>query len=158
MRYKIDFSPQQILDPDTLGWIDLTQDILGKFDGHGYLDLQKTGNDTIESSVSTEGTIPMNVKNNEDETSNDEDAESDEEASLFNSTMPGIPSIEEMGSVDLDRIAVRLNRGYCYGGDLFEWHSESIDKEGSAKAMVAELVAAVGPDVVDSLCLDFKRS
>ncbi|KAI1781021.1 arginine-tRNA-protein transferase [Hypoxylon cercidicola] len=153
MKYKIDFSPQQILDPDTLEWVDLTKDILEKFDGHGYLDLRKTGIDTTESSASAEGTVTIDTKNNDDG-----DAESDEEASLFNSTMPGIPSIEEMGSVDLDHVAVRLNRGYCYAGDLFDWHSESIETEGSAKAMVAELVAAVGPDFVGSLCLDFRRS
>lgn len=158
MRYKIDFSPQQILDPDTLNWIDLTKGILEKFDGHGYLDLQKGSNDTAESSPSTAGAIPMNIESNEDEITNDEDTESDEESSLFKSTMPGVPSIEEMGSVDFDKIAVRLNGGYCLAGDLFKWHSESIDDEGSAKAMVAELVAAVGLDLVNSLCLDFRRS
>ncbi|KAI1769626.1 arginine-tRNA-protein transferase [Hypoxylon sp. FL1150] len=158
MRYKIDFSPQQILDPDTLNWVELTKDVLEKFDGHGYLNLREASKDSIENSLPTAGAMPMDTENGEDETSTDEDTEPNEEASLFKSTMPGIPSIEEMGSVDLDKIAVRLNGGYCLAGDLFTWHSESIDNEGSAKAMVAELVAAVGPDFADSLCLDFRRS
>ncbi|OTA57252.1 arginyl-tRNA-protein transferase [Hypoxylon sp. EC38] len=157
MRYKIDFSPQQILDPETLEWIDLTQDVLKKFDDHGYLKLRETSENTVRN-TSTEETIPMEVEDREDGTPDDEGAESDEDESLFDSGMPGIPSIEEMSSVDLDHIAVRLNRGFCYAGDLFEWHSESIGNSGSAKSMVAELVAAVGPEFIQDICLDFRRS
>ncbi|KAI0385343.1 arginine-tRNA-protein transferase [Hypomontagnella monticulosa] len=160
MRYKIDFSPQQVLNPDTLEWVDLTQGILKKFDGHGYLDFEKaeenSGKD--ENTASVGGSAAMEIDGHESEVSSEDDSESDEDISLFNSTMPGIPSVEEMNSVDLDRVAVRLTRGYCYAGDLFEWHSESIEKQGSAKAMVAELVAAIGPEFIHNLCLDFKRS
>ncbi|KAL7624004.1 Arginyl-tRNA--protein transferase 1 [Parahypoxylon ruwenzoriense] len=158
MRYKIDFSPQQILNPDTMEWVDLTESVINKFDGHGYLDFERNGESTTESAVSTEGAVPMEVDDCGDNISDVEDEESDEEASLFDSGMPGIPSVEDMSSIDLDHVAVRLSRGYCYAGDLFEWHSESIRNEGSAKAMVAELVAAVGPESINNLCLDFKRS
>ncbi|KAI1105070.1 arginine-tRNA-protein transferase [Jackrogersella minutella] len=157
MRYKIDFSPQQILDPNTLEWVNLTPDIVKKFDDHGYLDFERNEEDVVKTVSSTEEAIPIETEDRE-EASDGDDTESDEGASLFNSNMPGIPSVEEMNLVDLDHIAVRISRGYCYAGDLFEWHGESIGNEGSAKAMVAELVAAVGPDFTRSLCLDFKRS
>ncbi|KAI1376094.1 arginine-tRNA-protein transferase [Hypoxylon crocopeplum] len=160
MKYKIDFSPQQVLVPETLEWIELTQDILKKFDGHGYLHLQDA-EDSTNGVSSTEENTPMQMMeegNNNDEMITEDGTESDDESSLFNSDMPGIPSIEELYSVDLDHIAVRLNRGFCYAGDLFEWHGESIENEGSAKALVAELVAAVGPDFINSICLDFRRS
>ncbi|KAI2632042.1 arginine-tRNA-protein transferase [Hypoxylon sp. NC1633] len=143
MRYKIDFSPQQILNPNTLGWADLTQEILGKFDDHGYLHFAST--EESRSASSMEETIQTGIDVREDE------------ASLFSSGMPGIPSREEMRSVDLDRITVRLNRGFCYAVDLFEWHNESVEDEGSAKADVAALVAVLGPDLIGNICLDFRR-
>ncbi|KAI0181474.1 arginine-tRNA-protein transferase [Hypoxylon sp. FL1284] len=159
MRYKIDFSPQQILDPDTLEWIDLSQDILEKFDGHGYLDLQNAGNDNTAKPSPAEEDIPTDAKHSDDKLPSDGDSDSDDGTTfLFDTTMPGIPSIEEMGSVDLGRIVMRINRGYTHTRNLIDWHRESISDRGSAKAMVAELLAAVGLDFLDSLCLDFVRS
>ncbi|KAI8965030.1 arginine-tRNA-protein transferase [Daldinia sp. FL1419] len=150
MRYKIDFSPQQILNPNTLEWVDLERNILENFDSHGYLDFEGTKKDSATDVQAAEVIVPMET--------GDDDNDDDDDEPLFSSNMPGIPSVEEMNSIDLDHIAVRLNRGYCYAGDLFEWHNESMDKKGSAKAMVAELVATVGPDCIHDLCLDFRRS
>ncbi|KAI1652094.1 arginine-tRNA-protein transferase [Daldinia loculata] len=160
MKYKIDFSPQQILNPDTLEWVDLEQSVLKKFDSHGYLDFERSENDAEKHTQATEVTLPMEIEEDGGEIlhEDDDEDEDDEEYPLFSSNMPGIPSVDEMNSINLDHIAVRLRRGYCYAGDLFEWHNESIDKKGSAKAMVAELVAAVGPDYIQDLCLDFRRS
>ncbi|KAI1802576.1 arginine-tRNA-protein transferase [Daldinia bambusicola] len=160
MRYKIEFLPQQVLNPNTLEWVDLEQSVLEKFDSHGYLDFNRTEKDAEKDVLGKDApvekvAVPMEV---EDEHMDDEDEDEDEEMPLFNSDMPGIPSIDELGSIDLDHIAVRLSRGYCYAGDLFEWHNESISKPGSAKAMVAELVAAVGPEYIHDICLDFRRS
>ncbi|KAI1480769.1 arginine-tRNA-protein transferase [Daldinia eschscholtzii] len=157
MRYKIDFSPQQILNPNTLEWVDLEQSVLEKFDSHGYLDFESTEKDE-KITQAKEVVVPMEVEDESQAMNEDDKEDDDEDNPLFSSNMPGIPSIDEMDSLDLDHIAVRLNRGYCYAGDLFEWHNESINKPGSAKAMVAELVAAVGPENIHDICLDFKRS
>lgn len=157
MRYKIDFSPQEILNPDTFEWVELTQEVIEKFDKHGYLNLQR-GEGETKAVESMDGSTPMETEGHGDQTFKEEDADSDEEAFLFDGNMPGIPSIEEMNSVDLDHIAVRLKQGYCYAGNLFQWQSEKIENCGSAKAMVAEVVAAVGPEFISRLCLDFGRS
>ncbi|OTB13491.1 hypothetical protein K445DRAFT_320037 [Daldinia sp. EC12] len=157
MRYKIDFSPQQILNPNTLEWVDLEQSVLEKFDSHGYLDFESTEKDE-KITQAKEVVVPMEVEDESQAMNEDDKEDDDEDNPLFSSNMQGIPSIDEMDSLDLDHIAVRLNRGYCYAGDLFEWHNESISKPGSAKAMIAELVAAVGPENIHDICLDFKRS
>ncbi|KAI5863455.1 arginine-tRNA-protein transferase [Durotheca rogersii] len=149
MKYKMDFSPQQILNPDTLEWVDVTQDILSKFDNQGYLDFGKNGDGTEGAT-----TLPE-VRGNADRMSGVKDDESDEEASLFHSNMPGIPSLEDMSSLDLDRLFTRLNSECCYAVDLFDWHDESIRDKSTTKATVAELVAAVGPEFMDIICLDF---
>ncbi|KAK6955936.1 hypothetical protein Daesc_003583 [Daldinia eschscholtzii] len=155
-RYKIDFSPQQILNPNTLEWVDLEQSVLEKFDSHGYLDFESTEKDE-KITQAKEVVVPTEVEDESQAMNEDDKEDDDEDKPLFSSNMPGIPSIDEMGSLDLDHIAVRLSRGYCYAGDLFEWHNESIDKPESAKAMVAELVAAVGPENIHDICLDFRR-
>ncbi|KAI0900941.1 arginine-tRNA-protein transferase [Annulohypoxylon nitens] len=157
MRYKIDFSPQQILDPDTLEWVELTNNVLKNFDDHGILHFQKTEEGVVETDTPTDKDVtPMEVEEQKEEVFTENDSDSDEETPLFTSNMPGIPSVDKMSRVDLDHIAVRVSRGYCYAGDLFDWHNETVSTEGSAKSMVAELVAAIGPELVNDICLDFK--
>ncbi|KAI1497418.1 arginine-tRNA-protein transferase [Biscogniauxia marginata] len=157
MRYKIDFSPQQILNPNTMEWLDLTSDILAKFDGHGYLNLSEASHG--QNSPQPQESTPMGVEDQQNPSgSEDKDSDSDEELSLFHSHMPGIPSIEEMSLTDLDSILIRLNRGFSLAGDLFEWYDEDINVEGGPKRMVAELVAAIGPHLALITCLDFRRT
>ncbi|KAI1494464.1 arginine-tRNA-protein transferase [Biscogniauxia mediterranea] len=156
MRYKIDFSPQQILDPNCLEWVDLTSEILAKFDDHGYLNLSETSKG--QDSLQPQGNSPTEVKDQRTDTHGSEDSEGDEEISLFSSNMPGISSIDEISSIDFDSVLIRLNRGFCLAGDLFEWQDEDINVEGGPKRMVAELIAAVGPSLMSSTCLDFRRA
>ncbi|KAI1456127.1 arginine-tRNA-protein transferase [Annulohypoxylon moriforme] len=158
MRYKIDFSPQQVLNPDNLEWVELTNDVIKKFDDHGLLHFQSPEENATNINSSIEGeAMQLDAGEGEREIFTEDDSDSDEESPLFDSNMPGIPSVEEMDQVDLDHIAVRVSRGYCYARDLFDWHNESISSQGSAKALVAELVAAVGPEFVHDICLDFRR-
>ncbi|KAH9907983.1 arginine-tRNA-protein transferase [Xylariomycetidae sp. FL2044] len=150
MKYKMDFSPQQILNPDTLDWVDVTKDVLAKFNSHGYLELTTT--DPSGTATSTES---------EEDTQEEDMSDPFEELSLFRSNMPGIPSIEELASFDLDHIPARVSNGYAYVSDLFQWageRTESITQIGSVKSQIAELVAAVGPDLMERTCLDFRRS
>ncbi|CAJ2511821.1 Uu.00g074460.m01.CDS01 [Anthostomella pinea] len=156
MRYKIDFSPQQILNPNNMEWLDLTKDIIAKFDGHGYLDLAETVSNT-GTLPKAEGAIPLEMEPQEGDAPAVQDSDSDEDISLFGSDMPGIPSQEDLRSFDFDSLWVRLNRGYCLAGDLFEWKDEDISIKGGTKEMVAELVATVGPTLMPTMCLDFRR-
>ncbi|ORY64379.1 arginine-tRNA-protein transferase [Pseudomassariella vexata] len=156
MRYKIDYSPQYILNPDTLVWERLDKDALALFDSKGYLHVEKLRQQD-------EKAVPPNVESThaEGELSEPSDAEgedSDEDQSLFYCNMPGIPSLEAMASVDLDQILVRLSRGFCAAGVLFDWDDERMDDPASAKGMVSEIVAAVGPELMPQACLDFRKS
>jgi hypothetical protein len=58
----------------------------------------------------------------------------------------------------VDVIPVQLSRGMLSAGDLFQWEEEDIGDPSTAKGMVAELVAAVGPDLMLQWALDFRRS
>ncbi|KAI0013272.1 arginine-tRNA-protein transferase [Xylariaceae sp. FL0662B] len=157
MRYKIDYSPEQILNPESMKWHDLDENILAKFDDHGYLDFSKVEENSTRNDPHAEETTAMEVEVQDNASSMDETG-NDTEITLFNSDMPGIPSIGQVSSFDLDHIVVRLDRFDCYAADFFDWHDERIEDGKSVKAAVAELVAAVGLELSQNLALDLRSS
>ncbi|KAH8678064.1 arginine-tRNA-protein transferase 1 [Xylariales sp. PMI_506] len=160
MRYKIDFKPQYVLDPDRYDWISLEKDILDKFNSKGYLQLSRPTSPVSENRIGEIETESVDI----DSASADstvtagESDDDDHELPLFKSNMPGLPSIDMMQRVPLDIIPVRLTKGIFSAGDLFQWNDEAFTDPRTAKGMVAELVAAVGPDLVLQWALDFRKS
>lgn len=73
--------------------------------------------------------------------------------------MPGIPSLADMELVDLDHVNLRLDKsGTMYEtSDLVVWRSQSMRAFGGLKAGIAELIAAIGPELIGAVCLDFNR-
>ena len=78
------------------------------------------------------------------------------EQSLFRSSLPGIPSLKQMEQLNLDHIVLKAKRlGPLYTtSDLVGWETKAIGDWPGIKAAVAELVAALGPDCLDVICLD----
>lgn len=156
MRYKIDYMPQYILDPETLQWDPLDGHVLKLLDKSPYVSLSAErqrkekagGNDgTRENPDSSEGSA--------DESGSESDGK--EPKLLFDTDMPGITPLEEVAELDLDHIALRFDKsGPLYTtSDLVVWDTQSVSAKRGIKPRVAELVAAVGPDLKDFLCLDF---
>ena len=166
MRYKIDYAPQYILDPETLHWDLLDKSVLSLLDKKSFVSLylerhkdlvngdvdeppRKYSKTAIDEDTS-EGTDADNG------TSGDGAVDDDGDYSLFHSTMPGIPSLSYMEQVNLDKIALKgMRTGPLYEtSDLVGWNSSTIDQWPGLKAGVAELVAALGTDCIKVLCLD----
>lgn len=170
MRYKIDYHPQYVLDPETLTWDLLDQDALAIFDKKHYVSLSKdrragtegkddvvsssTGEDRVESTLS-EGDDEMDYS---DEDNGDED--NGDDISLFHSDMPGIIAVSDLeNTVDLDHIRVMSDNtdGFFFTGEANIWDRSSVREVGSLKSRIAELAAAIGPDLLPQICLDFRR-
>lgn len=156
MRYKIDYSPQYILDPEILSWDPLDQEILGLLDGKSFVSLSLER----KAAAGKHGSGPedgdgMNVSA-AGHLIGEGNSEDDDDISLLQSDMPGIPSLAEMEEVDLDHIALKIYpRGPLFEtSDLVDWDTKKITDWPSIKASVAELVAALGPDVIGRICLD----
>lgn len=160
MRYKIDYSPQYVLDPETLTWDHLDKATLEIFDKKHYVSLSRerhglaTDDQENDAITSTEG--------NHEQAGESRDLAEDEDDSdefLLQSSMPGIPSLAQMKEVDLDSILGRsdFHDGYFLTSDLVVWPTQTIDEFGSIKSKIAELAAAIGPDLMDEVCLDFRR-
>lgn len=177
MRYKIDFKPQFVLDPERYVWRPLDSEALKLFDAKGYLHLSSEDESlrppvepiseaedqpvVIEDSGAPEGEDGEDEDEDVEDADNDEDDDEDDDEenniSLLQSNMPGLASIDILRQAPLDLIPVRLNNGVLSAGDLFQWDDEDITDAKSPKGMVADMVAATGPELLLQWALDFRR-
>lgn len=155
MRYKMDFGPQSILDPVSLEWDPLDKTVLDLLDKKPFVSLaEEKGKHKLQDA---------NAEQRKSEIAKDGDDGDDEDddfgGSLFNSNMPGIPPVSELESLDLDHIALRGPSAVRLfeTSHLVGWESSSIHGGArSVKAHIAELVAAMGTDTIDSICIDLR--
>jgi arginine-tRNA-protein transferase len=167
MRYKIDYMPQYILDPQSLTWDELTKDVLDLLDKKPFVSMHLERSREPEVGVTEHGQATDTVLEGDVEMAGDEGAveEGDEDESddsngfLLNSAMPGIATLEELEKVELDHIVLKASElgPLRETSDLVSWDTGTISQWPGIKASVAELVAALGTDCVDVLCLDFVR-
>jgi arginine-tRNA-protein transferase len=171
MRYKMDYSPQFVLDPETFTWDLVDKEVLALFDKTPYLSLSRQrkllatqGDNASDESPSSSGNT-HNVQSGSDtprdmEIAKGEEDEDDDDADIYllTSNMPGIPSLAQMREVDMDSILVRSDYAdsFFLTSDLVVWPQQDIANYPSIKSKVAELVAVVGPDLTEEFCLDFR--
>lgn len=185
MRYKGDYKPQYVLDPETYDWNLLDDDLIQLLNQKKYVsvsrererarhdlpvkaDHPKKDNEQSTESVASEPEFPLPVPN---------DAVMSGQ-SLLTLGMPGIPSSEGLTrQTNLDQIQIFIGSGktmivktsvspttaLVYFGELMEskdlqtWEDGNIEDSSSLKGIVAEFVACVGPDVAKQVILDFSR-
>lgn len=137
MKYKNDYSPQYMLDPETLTWDPFNKDVLALLDKHAYVSLSALKSGQLAK------------------------ADSDhKDGSLFAANVPGVAPISELEDVDLDHVALKIvpNDGpLLVMAALKVWSTCTIHDYPGIKNAIAELVAALGVDCVDSLCVDLSR-
>ncbi|KAF4428375.1 arginine-tRNA-protein transferase [Fusarium austroafricanum] len=161
MWYKIDYSPQFVLDPVSLTWDSLDRTVLDLLDKKPFVSLsiereQASCEDAKTSPTSDDDTkLSDESKNKESDSSTSE--EEDDNNWLFNSGMPGIPPISTAATWDMDHIALKIKAGapLYETSDLVSWDEHDVKDYPGIRAGVAELVAAIGPDLMDQICLDF---
>lgn len=181
MRYKIDYSPQCILNPDDSSWLPLDKQIMELLSIKPHASLSAKSNDISTDDIANQPVLDgssqslLNEGDHTEATSEDdamrdqtddvgEDEEEDEDEdnfnySLFKSGMPGALSLAAMQDVDLDHIALRIfPTGPLFKtSDLVKWGSSTIKDASGIKPVIAELVAVLGPDLIESICLDMVR-
>ncbi|KAI1366115.1 arginine-tRNA-protein transferase [Xylaria arbuscula] len=158
MRYKMDYSPQQILNPSTMEWVEVSDEILARFDEHGYLDFPSTVNDQVTEPEQNQAGGAVDVEEQADGESSEEDSNGPY-ISLLTSNMPGLPPIDDLLSFDYDNIPVRLRAGIFPAVDVFQWQDEQEDirRGPGPRGQLAQMAAAVGLDLMPQLCLDIRR-
>lgn len=148
MRYKTDYAPQFLLDPHSLAWDPLDDEALAFLDRNQHVSL------ALERQARRSAAAPAPADDAPDAPR--PDARPDGGICLFESDMPGIPSLADMERVDMDYIPLKISSaGPLFEvSDLVNWDATTIRDWPSAKASMAELVAALGVDLVGSICID----
>ncbi|KAG6293803.1 hypothetical protein E4U45_006526 [Claviceps purpurea] len=160
MRYKLDYSPQSILDPESLCWDPLDSTVLRLLDQKRFVSLSMERRTAAGSDSGKQGSGGDDAKE-ETKRKNGEETQEDQTGSLFTSGMPGISSLSDMKQVDLGHIALKI---YPEDSTLFKtsdldtsWDTENMEDWTDFRSSVAELVAAIGPDAIEFLCIYVTR-
>ncbi|PLB55707.1 Arginyl-tRNA-protein transferase [Aspergillus steynii IBT 23096] len=131
MRYKGNFRPQYILDPESHTWEPLDGELSKKLDERPYVSLSHDRQLAAESSQEPDPAADIN----------------DEEASLFDLHMPGVLTLEQVKALDLDHWLLLVHGTFVHMIDLVGWEDMPMDNPQSVKGIIAELAAALGPEV-----------
>ncbi len=183
MRYKIDFAPQYVLDPETYQWDLLDKEALVVFDQKSYVSLSRerrqaardaaggepkkhigdhensneTGNELDESSLDSSHDLKLEGSDQNSNGSDEDDTRG--LGTLFTSGMPGLPPRDDIAQYDLSSVAIRTSQfpepfPVNY---LTSWPSSNIFDGNSIESALGELVAIMGIDLAPEICLDFRR-
>lgn len=173
MKYKGDYTPQQILDPESYDWDLLDADVKKKLDRNKYLSLSREKASLLPSETETEtddsdqasasAPVPASSESESystttDPVATDPDSDDDEgpvpepNIPLFSRGMPGIMTKDELLSeIDLDHIKLRVRGTDAETCDLIGWDESPLESPYSVKGSLAELAAAVGKDCAEEM-------
>ncbi|KAJ5720491.1 arginine-tRNA-protein transferase [Penicillium malachiteum] len=133
MRYKGNYRPQYILDPESNTWDPLDGELTEKLDQRPYVSLSRdrsSGDESMSSST------PLDSDVNE------------EELSLFALNMPGVLKLDEVKALNLSDWYLLYHGSFVQMSDLVGWEDMPIDNPQSLRGIVSELAAVLGPSIV----------
>ncbi|CAG8202790.1 unnamed protein product [Penicillium olsonii] len=135
MRYKANFRPQYILDPESGEWDPLDGELTEKLNTRSYVSLSRDRMDSPPPMPST-------------------DSSADTEASLFDIGMPGALTVPQVQALDLDHWLLFFRKNFVHMEDLVGWETMSMTEPQSIKGIIAELAAVLGPTIVPNSAVD----
>ncbi|KAL9061978.1 MAG: hypothetical protein Q9206_000164 [Seirophora lacunosa] len=155
MRYKAQYQPSRILDLETYTWNLLDADHLARLSARNYVSM------FLERQLH----LPPHKITKMDELGLDEDSvvrlrdyqkECDPSwNSAFDAGMPGIMSLDEIREeLELGRWIFKCGNMLAHLENLQEWTSGDIRDPASIKRVIAELAAALGPELAHQLVLN----
>ncbi|KAI9738497.1 MAG: Arginyl-tRNA--protein transferase 1 [Claussenomyces sp. TS43310] len=153
MRYKGDFHPQFILDPESYKWDPLDDQMKRRLDESKYVSSSHGMIVAASEAATPEADRGNNVADIEVQRdsaiSSDDDVVGEEPAlvPLFGRGMPGIMTRPELESLDLGGIKVRISGQLHEVREFLGWNAASFDDPNSIKCLIGDLVAALGPDL-----------
>ncbi|KAH8687839.1 arginine-tRNA-protein transferase-like protein 1 [Tricladium varicosporioides] len=161
MKYKGDYHPQYVLDPESYDWNLLDNGLKKKLDKKKYI--------SLSSEALREDVPPVNESDAEmaeatEQPSNSDNASVDSDDScppnpdlpLFSRGMSGILTKDQLlANVDLDHIKLRIRAQEAETCDLVSWEDSDINDSHSIKGLIAELACAVGPQLSREMTVSF---
>ena len=178
MRYKGDYKPQHVLDPESYKWDPLDSELKNLLDQKAYVSLSRE-RARKDSMASTEKNDNHTALDNRDDDLADFPYPTAGKAgdavqngvSLFDLKIPGVMTEEEIAStLNLGSTPIRV-RGrlaeaqVCVHESTFEpiltnlqhllsWDDGDVRQPHSIKGIIGELVACLGPEVASQIVVD----
>jgi len=135
MKYKGDFHPQFILDPESYTWNPLDELMKRRLDTEKYVSLSHGGTESAQST-------PARIT----------DSDETEEWPLFKLNMPGIMTRDELeNAIDLGGIKIKVYNELHEARELAGWDEGSMEDPHSIKCFISNLVAAIGPNLASRM-------
>lgn len=176
MRYKGQYQPSHLLDPESLEWNLLDDETRTKLDSRRYVSLSADRKAAVGSNgknfdgpaASDVKVIPSHVeeltkerlgeklKGEEidlDSDPSDVDETEIPEGSLFDYNIPGILKKDEVAKLDLDHMKLLVRANLIDLEDLRGWEEWRLDDSSTIKGIAAELIAATGPALLKDSAL-----
>ncbi|KAF2273327.1 arginine-tRNA-protein transferase 1 [Westerdykella ornata] len=157
MRYKGQYQPSYILDPETYEWTPLNDDMRKLLDSKPFVSLSRER----RRKAGSEGSSDEHAEDRYEDYPHPTAAEGDRAVrtgmSLFDLKVPGLMSaVEIMEEGILDTLLLRLRRvpGPVEAQNLVTWESSPMTDPNSIKGMLAELVACLGPEAAPQIVVD----
>ncbi|KAJ5318864.1 Arginyl-tRNA--protein transferase 1 [Penicillium brevicompactum] len=135
MRYKANFRPQYILDPESGEWDPLDGELTEKLNTRSYVSLSRDR---------TKDALPVPPP----------DFNADTEVSLFDIGMPGALTVAQVEALDLDHWLLFFRKNLVHMEDLVGWETMSMTEPQSIKGIIAELAAVLGPKIIQNSAVD----
>lgn len=178
MRYKGDYQPQYVLDPESYEWNMLDDELRKLLEEKKYVSLWRHRQNKDAKVPDNGGDTPM------PEASSDDDFEGkhldspllasaavDDGLSLMELGMPGVLKVDELlQSISLDKIKIGIPSAGIVASmevskilyplsmfsvnvcqDLVTWDQGTITNKSSLKGHIAEMAACIGPDVAKEM-------
>ncbi|KAK5010738.1 hypothetical protein LTR28_008107 [Elasticomyces elasticus] len=152
MRYKAEYRPQFVLDPEGGGWEPLEGEVRALMGRRKYVSLagerrRRGGGDARAGVEGEDGDAVMFPAPLE---------AVDSGLSLLELGMPGVMSLEEIAlQLDLDEVRLLLRGAVHRMKDLVSWDGGSVVDSSSLKGLVAEFVACIGPKLAREVLVSF---
>ena len=142
MRYKAEFKPQYVLDPESYTWDKLDEYLTSRLDENHYI------------SLSADRAREQQNGSLDDEAHKQAQSVTDDwqMRSLFDLKMPGVPTVPQLEEqIDLDRIQVIVKTWHktviLPASQLKSWSNATPSTPQTLKGVISELAACTGPDV-----------
>ncbi|KAL5115999.1 Arginyl-tRNA--protein transferase 1 [Pleosporales sp. CAS-2024a] len=144
MRYKGDYHPQYILDPESYQWDPLDGELHSLLGQKQYVSLSR---ERRLKDAAQQGHPEDTLAEYPLPTAAEAGEAVSKGMSLFDLKVPGLMTVEEIeAQLDLGTMPIKIRGQKAEAQDLVSWESSTLKDSRTAKGIIGELVACMGPE------------
>jgi arginyl-tRNA---protein transferase len=155
MRYKGDYSPSYLLDPMDNTWHLMDESLRSRLDAAKYY-IDLSGDRIMEEEPHNhDAELTVSQSMDDEAYDSDDEGETGSAPGAVFAMLGTLTKDQLLSQVDLDQTALKVRGVDAKAHHLVSWDKGSIDDPHSIKGIMAELVAAIGADLAEEMCVTF---